>query len=113
MNNEYERKKEQYGNKRTELEIQDRKKKVFLVHRKQILQNIRSKMESEHIEEYLNKKRIKRLLMLMSMQKVCKDLLFWFQARLDAIEYKKFQKKCALKIIRKLRNKALKTGGLI
>ena len=113
LNSEYERKKELYGDRRCQMEIDDRKKKVFLVHRKQILRNIKSEMEKDKILDILAQKRVRKSIVLMVLQKVYQELRFSAQATYDAKEYRKYEIRCAKKIINKTRNKALRTGPLL
>ena len=56
----------------------DHKMKVFLIHRKEILQTIRTQSNSEGVLENMNKKRVKKIVENMYIHKVCKMVLFWF-----------------------------------
>jgi len=59
---EYERKKDLTSLRKKHMDEEDHKKKVFLIHRKEILQNIRSQYQEEGRSENVNKKRVIKLM---------------------------------------------------
>ena len=59
---EYERKKDLTSLRKKHMDEEDHKKKVFLIHRKEILQNIRSQYQVEGRSENVNKKRVIKLM---------------------------------------------------
>ena len=65
--------------RKQQMDVEDHKKKVFLIHRKGILQNIRSQHQQEGRSENMNKKRVMKLLELVYLQKVYMTARYWFQ----------------------------------
>ena len=78
-NDEYERKKDLTSQRKKQMDEEDHKKKVFLIHRKGILQNIRSQFQEEGRSENVNKKRVMKLLELIYVHRVYTTALYWFQ----------------------------------